>query len=105
MADRIGVMYAGELVEMGDVFSIFDNPLHPYTRLLMEALPRIRKNQGRLQTIPGSVPDLADLPVGCSFQDRCPDAIQACREAEPVLREMEGGHYCSCIRIRGGTGK
>lgn len=102
MADRIGVMYAGELVEMGDVYEIFDNPKHPYTKLLMKALPTIKKTQGRLQTIKGSVADLTNLPPGCSFADRCPFALDACRQADMVLEEVAPNHFCSCIKAKGG---
>ncbi len=96
IADRVGVMYAGKLVEVGDVFKIFDNSLHPYTKLLMKSLPRLTKTQGRLETIPGDVPSLIDPPQGCRFRDRCPEAIDRCREAEPQMIEYEPGHYCAC---------
>ena len=102
MADRVGVMYAGEIVELGDVFAIFDRPLHPYTRLLMKALPVITKKEGRLETSPGTVPDLSKPVTGCRFADRCPDACDACRQESPVLVEMEPGHLCACHRMKGG---
>ena len=96
MADRVGVMYAGQMVEMGDVFSIFDEPLHPYTRLLMKALPVITKKEGRLETIPGSVPDLSQEITGCRFADRCPNATEKCRAEAPVMEEILEGHFCAC---------
>ena len=104
MADRVGVMYAGEIVELGDVFTIFDHPLHPYTRLLMKALPVITKKEGRLETIPGTVPDLSKPIQGCRFADRCPDACDACRQYSPAMVEAEPGHLCACHRVKGGEG-
>lgn len=96
MADRVGVMYAGEIVELGDVFDIFDRPLHPYTRLLMKALPTIKKSEGRLETIPGTVPDLSQEVKGCRFADRCPYCKDICREHAPEMREVEEGRFCAC---------
>lgn len=96
IADRVGVMYAGKLVEIGDVFQIFDNSLHPYTKLLMKALPRITKAEGRLQTIPGDVPSLIEPPHGCRFHNRCPEAIDRCRKIEPRMIEYEPGHFAAC---------
>jgi oligopeptide/dipeptide ABC transporter, ATP-binding protein, C-terminal domain len=100
IADRVGVMYAGEIVELGEVFAIFDRPMHPYTQLLMKALPTITKNEGRLTTIHGSVPNLTEAALGCRFADRCPDAADACRTTHPVLHELEEGHYCSCLKAQ-----
>ena len=102
MADRVGVMYAGQLVEVADVFTIFDEPLHPYTRLLMKALPVITKREGRLVTIPGTVPDLSKQMEGCRFADRCPDATEACRRSVPAMKEIESGHLCACHLVKGG---
>ncbi|MDY0235356.1 MAG: ABC transporter ATP-binding protein [Gudongella sp.] len=96
IADRVGVMYAGEIVEIGDVFTIFENPKHPYTRLLMRALPRITKNEGRLQVIEGSVANLANLPEGCRFSERCPYVMDICIKVNPMLTERESGHFCAC---------
>lgn len=97
IADRVGVMYAGNLIEVGKVFDIFDHPKHPYTRLLMKALPTITKEEGRLQTIKGMVPNLAEERAGCNFADRCPYATNRCRERKPVLKEVEEGHFCACL--------
>lgn len=96
VADRVGVMYAGQVVEMGDVFEIFDNPVHPYTKLLMRALPTIKRGEGRLQTIPGTVPNLANPPKGCRFCDRCPLASEECRRYEHRLDEVSPGHFVAC---------
>lgn len=67
VADKVAIMYAGEIVEQGDVFEIFDNPLHPYTRLLMKALPRVTKHQARLQTIDGTVPRITEKSRAVAF--------------------------------------
>ncbi len=95
-ADRIGVMYAGNLVEMGEVFEVFENPLHPYTKLLMQALPTISKKQGRLATIPGMVPNLINPPTGCRFSNRCPQKIDICTKVKPKLKKYPQEHYCAC---------
>lgn len=98
IADRVGVMYAGNIVEIGDVFQIFENPCHPYTKLLMNALPKITKNEGRLEVIPGNVPNLADPPAGCKFHPRCPKAKEKCSKDKPVLIEAESGHFYACFQ-------
>lgn len=96
IADRVGVMYAGKIVEIGDVYQIFENPLHPYTKLLMKSLPRITKKEGKLQTIPGSVPNLINAIKGCRFHNRCPYCIDICKENEPEIIETEKEHYIAC---------
>ncbi|HZK61991.1 MAG TPA: ABC transporter ATP-binding protein [Anaerovoracaceae bacterium] len=95
-ADRIGVMYAGNLVEMGSLEDIFNRASHPYTKLLMKALPTISKKEGRLVTIPGMVPNLINLPEGCRFSNRCPNKMDICSTATPRLKEYTDGHYCAC---------
>lgn len=96
IADRVGVMYAGSLVEQADVFSIFESPRHPYTRLLMRALPTGTKTEGRLETIKGSVPSLTEVPAGCSFNPRCPLAQDICIQERPPEREVAPGHSVRC---------
>lgn len=96
VADRVAVMYAGAIVEKGDVFEIFERPQHPYTRLLMRALPRGTKHDGELETIKGNVPNLVNLPVGCSFHPRCPFKLDVCTQVEPQIRETKIGHFVAC---------
>ena len=96
IADRIGVMYAGEMIESGDVFEIFRNPTHPYTRLLMQALPRKTKKEGRLQTIEGYVPRITEKKPGCRFANRCPYAVDKCFNETPEAVFVSEDHYCRC---------
>lgn len=103
MADRVGVMYAGNIVEIADVFDIFDNAAHPYTKLLMKALPTITKDEGRLETIKGTVPKLAEDIKGCKFADRCPECTEICRSERPAMKELEKGHFVACHHCEGGN--
>jgi peptide/nickel transport system ATP-binding protein len=99
-ADRVLVMYAGRKVEEADVFDLFENPLHPYTRGLMSSIPRIEEAEGRprlrLSEIPGIVPSLDRLPPGCTFADRCEFATDRCRADYPELEAKKPGHYAAC---------
>jgi oligopeptide/dipeptide ABC transporter ATP-binding protein len=104
IADRVGVMYAGVLVEQGDVYGIFDKPLHPYTRMLMESLPRGMKREGRLRTIAGTLPDPTMDILGCRFQDRCPERIERCPQEAPYLVEVAPGHKVACHKVAAGKG-
>lgn len=96
IADRIGIMYAGEMVESGDVFEIFAHPTHPYTRLLMQALPRKTKAEGRLKTIEGSVPRITEKKPGCRFANRCPYAGESCYNEDPPVVPVSENHFCRC---------
>ena len=96
VADRVAIMYAGELVEQGDVYEVFDNPIHPYTKLLMSALPRGTKHDGRLQTIDGTVPRLTEKKPGCRFANRCPIAKDVCMEQDPVIKGVSATHTYRC---------
>ncbi|MBQ1395784.1 MAG: ABC transporter ATP-binding protein [Eubacterium sp.] len=96
VADRVAVMYAGTLMEEGDVFEVFDAPKHPYTRLLMQALPRKTKEEGLLQTIEGSVPRLIDAKPGCRFANRCPYAMEICKTVDPPKIDAGGTHVYYC---------
>lgn len=91
LCDRVVVMYAGAVVESGDVREIFHNPKHPYTRRLIECDPGHIKERARvLPTIPGEVPDLAQLPAGCIFRDRCDQAFERCAQVPPLTTLSEG---------------
>jgi peptide/nickel transport system ATP-binding protein len=85
LCDRIIIMYAGNIVESGDVYEIFDNPKHPYTQALLNSHPSRKSNRARLATIPGQVPSLRELPQGCKFGPRCPLAKTICISTEPLL--------------------
>jgi oligopeptide/dipeptide ABC transporter ATP-binding protein len=97
-ADRVAVMYAGLIVEEADVYTIFKNPVHPYTQGLLRSIPRIDEAQRphRLTEIPGRVPNLFLLPEGCTFNDRCPVAIDHCKVEVPELVQIEDGHFVRC---------
>jgi len=95
-ADRIAVMYAGNVVEVATTRELFRNPLHPYTQLLMKCIPDIRKPVLRLESIAGSVPDLIDPPSGCRFHPRCPFATDICRQEKPILKEAGKDHIVHC---------
>ncbi len=97
-ADRIAVMYAGQLVEQGTAREIFKAPAHPYTFLLMKALPRNRKSAGRLKTIDGSVPRLTEATSGCRFMNRCPLAVEVCAGEDPPTVSLGGAHTFRCHR-------
>jgi peptide/nickel transport system ATP-binding protein len=104
-AKNVAVMYAGKIVENSTVENIFDRPLHPYTRGLIESMPaRCAASSDRnnyLKTIPGNVPSLYNLPAGCRFFDRCSVAQKECNNDEPVLKEIEEGHFVSCWKYTG----
>lgn len=93
MCDRVAVMYAGNVVEIADVKEIFKRPLHPYAQGLMEAIPRPGETYS---TIPGTVPNLVNPPLGCRFHPRCPYAMDTCTTDEPELREIKKEHFVSC---------
>jgi oligopeptide/dipeptide ABC transporter ATP-binding protein len=100
MAERVAVMYAGRIVEQADVRDLFANPLHPYTRGLMGSIPILGKTKERLEVIPGTVPNLVNLPPGCRFAPRCEARIehqlQICTETEPDLIPASSEHLVRC---------
>ena len=98
MADEVMVMYAGRVVERAPADALLAHPLHPYTRGLIETLPRAGVGRERLPAIPGTVPDLGALPDGCRFSDRCPLADDGCRAAEPPLTGAPGGRWGACYK-------
>lgn len=96
LADRVGIMYAGKLVEFGSLSQVYEDPRHPYTQKLLRATPSLRTRVDKLDFIPGTPPDLIKTPKGCRFHPRCPLAGAACSEREPVEVEVEGGHRVAC---------
>jgi len=95
--DEVLVMYAGKVIEQAPVKTLFRHPKHPYTIGLLESIPTLEKHEGFLKMIPGSVPDLANLPNGCRFIDRCPRAVEACNKKVPEMRNRGGGQWVRCI--------
>jgi oligopeptide/dipeptide ABC transporter ATP-binding protein len=100
MCERVAVMYAGEIVEQADVGTLFDQPLHPYTIGLIESIPILGKLKERLEVIPGSVPNLVNLPPGCRFAPRCKamvdHGLKLCSEDKPDLIDVNPGHKVRC---------
>ncbi|KQO16576.1 ABC transporter ATP-binding protein [Paenibacillus sp. Leaf72] len=97
MADKVIVMYAGQVVEETDVYTLFDEPRHPYTQGLMQSIPHIDAELGeRLASIPGSVPSLQNMPAGCRFRARCPHAMEKCEAELPPLIPSGKNHLTRC---------
>jgi peptide/nickel transport system ATP-binding protein len=96
LADRVATVYAGKIIEIGDVRTIFRRPYHPYTIGLIKAVPTLTSDKSTLISIPGSPPDLIQLPTGCKFHPRCPLADERSRSEEPELTEVESGHQVAC---------
>lgn len=97
MADTIAVMYAGCIVEYGNVFDIFNAPQHPYTDALLNAVPRLNvENKAQLEVIPGTPPDLISPPKGCGFATRCKYCMEICRQAPPEYTEVSDTHKAAC---------
>jgi oligopeptide/dipeptide ABC transporter ATP-binding protein len=95
-ADRVAVMYAGKIVEMGSTHQVFDKPGHPYTRALLRCLPDVELRRERLVEIGGQPPDLAQLPPGCPFAPRCPERQPICHERYPPSVSVDNGHVAHC---------
>jgi peptide/nickel transport system ATP-binding protein len=96
-ADRVGVMYAGRIVEHGSLEQVLRNPSHPYTVKLLDSLPSAGKRNQALQTIEGRVPPATDFPAGCRFEPRCHKAMEICRQIDPELYGIETGHRAACL--------
>ena len=95
--DRVAVMYGGKIQEIAPVEELFRNPLHPYTQGLLGSIPRVDgQKAARLTVIPGAVPDVHDMPVGCKFETRCPSRFAPCADREPPLIEETPGHWVRC---------
>lgn len=100
VADKVIVMYAGNIVEIANKSELFDSPLHPYTRALINCLPRSTTQEDQLETIPGSVPNIFNLPHGCKFHPRCELAKQICKEKQPLLkRSRSSSHKVACFLV------
>ena len=102
MCDRVIVMYAGQVVEETTVRTLFNNPKHPYTKGLMDSIPKFDEETEYLNTIPGTVPLAYQMPNGCRFAPRCSQAIDICYDHVPKLKEIEGNHKCRCWLYEGG---
>lgn len=96
VTDKMGVMYAGKLVEFGNTVDIFQRPLHPYTKALMSAFPSIEGEKRKLESLPGEPPDLINPPKGCRFHPRCPYAMAVCTKEDPRFEAHRDGHFAAC---------
>ena len=103
MSDRIGVMYLGSLVELGDSEAISRMPLHPYTEALFSASMDVDNDRERI-ILTGDLPSPANPPAGCPFHTRCVACTDRCKVERPLLREFEGGRFCACHRVEERTG-
>ena len=99
ISDDVAIIYAGEIIEYGSKYAIFDNPAHPYTQGLFGAVPSMNEDVDRLAPIPGMPPDPTKRVQGCSFGERCPYAAEACHEAKVPMYEVESGHFCRCQMV------
>lgn len=96
MCDRVMVMYASRIAEEASRDDIFNSPAHPYTRGLLNSIPKLAADSGRLEAIPGQVPSALNYPSGCHFRDRCPHAFDRCANEMPSLMDLSGGHRAAC---------
>ncbi len=96
LCDRVAVMYAGKIVELVPVLELFENPLHPYSRGLINAIPSIGHTRESLPSIPGSVPSLVSPPGGCRFHPRCPVHVRLCETIDPPMVEFTPNHFVAC---------
>jgi len=96
IADRVAVMYAGQVVELAPALALLRRPLHPYTQALMNSVPKLGGEAQRLQAIPGNVPNIGAMPAGCRFHPRCPKAQPDCSQKAPALVEVEPGRWVRC---------
>ena len=95
--DRVAVMYAGQIVEVADVVSIFQKPAHPYTQGLLKAIPKLNEHVDRLYNIKGLVPRFNELPAGCAVAPRCPYRKEVCDTTMPQLRQVSQEHCVRCL--------
>jgi peptide/nickel transport system permease protein len=99
LCDRIMVMYAGEVVESGSATAVLDGPAHPYTRRLMDCVPKLGQAEREVEPIAGLPPDVSRLPTGCAFADRCDRVIEGCRHGAIAVHAVAGDHWARCIRV------
>ena len=97
--DRMGILYAGNLMEICDKQRLFSNPLHPYTKGLLGAIPKIKEDREKLSVIRGSLPDIKNLAPGCRFEPRCTNSVSRCKKEKPPLSEIEPGHWVACYHL------
>ena len=102
VTQRIAVLYAGKVVELGTAEQIINNPQHPYTQGLIKALPQMAGGAKRLNQIPGMMPSLRDMPTGCPFEPRCAAKLERCKHEIPTLKELESGTQVACYQRNGG---
>jgi oligopeptide/dipeptide ABC transporter ATP-binding protein len=104
LASRVVVMYAGRVVEEADTLDIFQHPKHPYTEGLLKSIPqpgdRSERGRKRLDEIKGTVPNLSNLPIGCSFAPRCGDVMEVCRQQMPELQALSEKHKVRCWKYK-----
>jgi peptide/nickel transport system ATP-binding protein len=101
VCDKVAVMYAGRMVEFGNIELVFNTPSHPYTKALLECIPYIGMKKGSLSAIYGNVPSAGNYPTGCRYHPRCPHANSQCETRAPVLIQIEGGTRVACHRYQG----
>lgn len=100
ISDRVGVMYLGSIVELADKETLYKNPVHPYTKALLAAIPVPNPDRiSEMNVIQGEIPSNVQTPSGCKFHTRCPYAMKICKEENPVTKEIEKGHFCACHLI------
>ena len=99
IADRIGIMYGGNIVVIGDAKQVFSNPSHPYTKGLISSFPTIHGPKERLYGIPGDPVNLLQLPDGCNFNPRCDDCMDICKKDEPQLIELGADYKVACHKL------
>ena len=100
ICNRVAVMYAGQVVESCSTMDLFNEPLHPYTRGLLSAIPYVDSDVSILEEIPGTIPNLIDPPSGCRFNPRCPYATEVCKNDQPKMEDVNDGHLISCHHYR-----
>ena len=105
MVDTVAVMYCGHIVEKASVRQLFHDPLHPYTRGLLNSIPKVGRTEGDLQTIEGAVPSIYNLPAGCAFSNRCGECGRICKEKEPPTLQLEDGRVVKCWKYTPQWGK